>query len=384
MSLVDTVELRPATRSEAHGSPLVLQAGLADIPAIARLAKDAAPGPEPATVARARRLLLAHVAFEHGALFVQHDAAGVLHAAVSVIPGGTDTISRAVMSGILRTFENVLTGDQTSLRDRDEVRAALQAAHPAWIISPIAAATAGAESGGGKLLTTAVRWASDHSAPSSPLAVLADCETDRETAEWMGFIEHRISRLRSPWWFAIRPGPARDFLRDGSTENSQHLRRPRALAHCVEAEKAFNWNDHDNDADGEQQRVLTAIATATATHRHRHRNQVPDRGQRSCQATQSGGEPEERTDAGDQLTGHDVAMMSQPKKAAWLPTVPLRKSAIHGYRHPSCQRTRELVWSCRDDRLVRTQDGDVPRRDDLPRRHPPHPRLPLTTPSATA
>src|ERR1035437_9748778 len=60
------------------GQPCIRRAGLADVPAIARITGEgpAPVGIEPAVMSRATRLLLTHVALEHGALSVEQVVGG--------------------------------------------------------------------------------------------------------------------------------------------------------------------------------------------------------------------------------------------------------------------------------------------------------------------
>lgn len=148
----------PPRRSPRTGAG-VHSASLADVPAIARLATVVRPREvEPAQVARARRLLLTHVTFEYGALWVEHDEHGTLTRAAAAIPGGSQALSRPVLSGILRLFEEpVVSGSALALGD--DVLRAIDAAAPTWILAQITMTGHHHRAEDTALLTTAVTWA---------------------------------------------------------------------------------------------------------------------------------------------------------------------------------------------------------------------------------
>jgi hypothetical protein len=185
--------------------PQMRLGGLRDVPAIARLASLTRSDPtEPVRIAQARRLLLAHVAFEHGALWVEHDVDGILTRAATAIPGGRDVISGPVLNGILRSFQPPTVGGADPTPARDEVLAAIAAAAPTWILAQLTAGGHHPWPGDTAMLATAVDWATGHT-PDATLAVLAVTANERAQAERLGFGQGQQIRYRGEWWLGLRP-----------------------------------------------------------------------------------------------------------------------------------------------------------------------------------
>lgn len=185
--------------------PQVRLGGLRDIPAIARLATlTRSDATEPVRIAQARRLLLAHVAFEHGALWVEHDIDGTLTRAATAIPGGRGVISRPVLSGILRSFQQPTVGGAEPTPVSDEVLAAIAAAAPTWVLAQLTAEGHHQWPDDTAMLATAVDWATGH-APDATIAVLAATANEQAQAERLGFCQGQQIRHRSEWWLGLRP-----------------------------------------------------------------------------------------------------------------------------------------------------------------------------------
>ena len=182
---------------------LVRRGGLRDVPAIARLAVHTRAAAEPAKITQARRLLLAHVAFEHGALWVEHDADGTLTRAATAIPAGGHAISRSVLNGILRAFQQPAVGHSRHRPDLDEGLAAIAAAAPTWSLAQMAATGHHQRADDTALLATAVDWATGHQAEAT-LMLLAATANERLQAERLGFCTCRQMRPRGDWWWGLR------------------------------------------------------------------------------------------------------------------------------------------------------------------------------------
>lgn len=191
---------RPASR--------VRPAGVADIAGIARLATATrGRADEPHRVSRARRLLLTHVAFEHGALWVEHDPDGTLTRSAAAIPGSPRSLSPPVLGGILRLFDDpVVSGSELALGH--DIRSAIESAAPTWILAQIASDGHPYEPEDTALLAAAVAWAVGDS-PLAPMAVLADSPEQRAQAERLDFTDGRVSQSGADLWLGVTtpPGP---------------------------------------------------------------------------------------------------------------------------------------------------------------------------------
>ena len=82
----------------------IRMAGLADIPGIERITREEPQpaGIEPAAMSRAKRLLLTHVAFEHGALWVEQVDDEPITRAAAAIPAGQLLAQHSAMHKIIR------------------------------------------------------------------------------------------------------------------------------------------------------------------------------------------------------------------------------------------------------------------------------------------
>lgn len=178
--------------------------GLRDVPAIARLVTHNRSGAAaPVLIAQACRLSLAHVVFEHGALWVEHDAEGILTRAVTAIPGGGDAMSRPVLNGILRFFQQPTVGISEPALAHDEVLAAIAGAEPTWILIQLTAEGHHQRPDDTTILATAVDWATA-GAPDANIAVLAATSNERAQAERLDFYQDHQIRHRGHWWLGLR------------------------------------------------------------------------------------------------------------------------------------------------------------------------------------
>jgi len=198
-----------AQARRSHGPASVRRAGVADIPAISRLARDASTD-EPEATSRARRLLLTHVALEHGALWIESLPDELApRRAITAIPGrspgpGADgKPSRPVLEQILRRFE-VSSAAVVSQSEPDAgLLSALEAIDADWIISEITRAPAPDETGP-ELLATALRWAQAHGrAPLERVAVLAASDAERVAAVSLRVTRFAESTSTDSWWLGV-------------------------------------------------------------------------------------------------------------------------------------------------------------------------------------
>ena len=202
------IRLGEPTGASSARSARIRRGGLRDVPAIARLATHPRSGAaEPARIIQARRLLLAHVAFEHGALWVEHDLEGALTRAATAIPAGGDAISRPVLNGILRAFQPPALYATRSEPDLDEDLAAIAANAPTWILAQMTATSDHQRGDDTALLATAVAWATRDQAEAT-LVVLAAATNERIQAERLNFRECQQTRPRGDWWLGLRRLPA--------------------------------------------------------------------------------------------------------------------------------------------------------------------------------
>ncbi len=203
-----STRLREPTGASSARSARVRRGGLRDVPAIARLATYTRSGAaEPARITQARRLLLAHVAFEGGALWVEHDADGILTRAATAIPAGGDAISRPVLNGILRAFQPPALYATRSELDLDEDLAAIAATAPSWILAQMTATSHHQRGDDTALLATAVEWATADEAEAT-LVVLVAAANERIQAERLDFRGCQQTRPRGDWWLGLRRLPA--------------------------------------------------------------------------------------------------------------------------------------------------------------------------------
>lgn len=184
-------------------------AGLADIPAIARITREGPQpaGIEPAVMSRATRLLLTHVAFEHGALWVEQVDDGPIIRAVTAIPAA-QLPQHYVLRDVIRELGRPATHPPTPVVGYDQVLLAeLKSVRPAWLLIAISKASQN-RMGDPALLRAALQWARSHSEPArDPVMVLTDTVPEREAAERLGFVEHRTWDRR--WWLGVAAPVAR-------------------------------------------------------------------------------------------------------------------------------------------------------------------------------
>ncbi|QTE28300.1 hypothetical protein [Pengzhenrongella sicca] len=198
----------------------IRQAGLADIPAIARITQEG-PAPqdiEPEMLARATRLVLTHLAFEHGSLWVQNGPDGTIARAVAAVPAHKLTREQpAHRHGVPQLS---LLGAPGAVPERDalagppagpaaamvgDLLGELRAVAPGWALAEISKAALN-EEGDPALLSAALRWARAHAAEApGPIVVLADTVPERAAAQWLGFVERRAWAADSTWWLGIDP-----------------------------------------------------------------------------------------------------------------------------------------------------------------------------------
>lgn len=230
LDLMTTSTLPPAcfdarsTWSEGLSEPDVLPtpparssirpAGLVDIPAIARITREG-PQPEviePAVMSRAMRLLLTHVAFEHGALWVEQVDGGPIIRAVTAIPAGQLSSEGSHLRNDIRQLGRPVTPPPVPVFGFGEILLAeLKSVSPAWLLIEISKASQN-RVGDPALLAAALHWAREHSEPArDPVMVLTDTMPERRAAESLGFVERRTWGRRWPWWLGVAPPSASAF-----------------------------------------------------------------------------------------------------------------------------------------------------------------------------
>jgi hypothetical protein len=192
-------------------SPIRL-AGLADIPAIARIPWE---GPQPAGVesaamSRATRLLLTHVAFEHGALWVEQVGDGPIIRAAAAVPAEQVLAQRPVLRTVIRAPGRSAGRPAAPVFEFGEVLLAeLKSVKPVWLLIEFSKASQG-RMADPALLGAALEWTRDHSEPArDPVMVLTDTMSERRAAESLGFIECRSWGRRRPWWLGVAGPVAR-------------------------------------------------------------------------------------------------------------------------------------------------------------------------------
>ena len=186
----------------------IRQAGIEDIPAVARITHEGPlrsdPDPDPESAARATRLLLTHIAFERGALWVEDGADGRIARAVAVVPGGQmspwETAGRVAAPDLARVVSMADVGRP--------FRAELAAVAPRWVLNEISAVPVGCP-GPPTLLATALAWArAEQGWRHGPIAVVADTEAERRAAEQLGFTEAWTGGPPPGWWLGVDADPA--------------------------------------------------------------------------------------------------------------------------------------------------------------------------------
>ena len=181
-------------------------AGLADIPAIARITAEG-PQPadfEPAAMSRATRLLLTHVAFEHGALWVEQMDGGPITRAVMAIPAGHLPQQRSILGRVSGQLGRPPTPlPAAALGFPDSILAELSSARSWWVLIEISKPSQN-RIGDPALLGTALRWVRAQSASGCDrVMVLTDTMPERAAAESLGFVEVGSGGQDWPWWLGM-------------------------------------------------------------------------------------------------------------------------------------------------------------------------------------
>jgi hypothetical protein len=181
----------------------IRMAGLSDIPAIALITQEGPQpvGIEPAVMSRATRLLLTHVAFEHGVLWVEQ-AGGSIVRAVTAIPAGQLPRRHTVLRHLNRQLGGPATGQMMAGFGQD-LLAELTSVESCWLLVEISKASQN-KLGDPALLGTALSWARLQSEPAGdPVLVLTDTLPERMAAQSLGFVERRTGGLSWPWWLGV-------------------------------------------------------------------------------------------------------------------------------------------------------------------------------------
>lgn len=191
----------------------IRMAGLADIPAIARITQEGPQlaGIEPEVMSRATRLLLTLVAFEHGALWVEQAQDGPITRAVIAIPAGQLPPRQSVLRDVANQLGEAVPPPAAAALLGQALLADLKAVGPAWVLMEISKASPHRR-GDPALLGAALQWARTRSDPGrDPVMVLADTLPERAAAESLGFVEHRTWGYGWPWWLGVATPAARTF-----------------------------------------------------------------------------------------------------------------------------------------------------------------------------
>lgn len=197
---------QPDVAPTPSGRSSIRLAGLADIPAIARITRE---GPqrsdiEPAVMSRATRLLLTHVAFEHGALWVEQVDGGPIIRAVTAIPARQLWQQHSVLRDVIRKIGRPVAPPAVPVFGFGEVLLAeLKSVKAVWLLIEISKASQN-RMGDPALLGAALQWAREHSEPAlEPVVVLTDTMPERAAAESLGFVERRTWGRHWPWWLGV-------------------------------------------------------------------------------------------------------------------------------------------------------------------------------------
>jgi len=201
VALIDVVQAQSARSS-------IRLAGLADIPAIARITHEGPLplGVEPAAMWRTTRLLLTHVAFEHGSLWVEQLNDGPITRAVTAIPAGQLSAQQSQLRNVIRQLGRPAAPPPVPVFGFGEVLLAeLKSVKPAWLLIEISKSSQN-PLGNPALLGAALQWAHENSEPArDPVMVLTDTMPERRAAESLGFVERRTWGRRWPWWLGVAP-----------------------------------------------------------------------------------------------------------------------------------------------------------------------------------
>lgn len=203
-----TTSTLPLSRVDAWSGPgtSIRLAGLADIPAIARITREGPQpaGIEPAAMSRATRLLLTHVAFEHGAMWVEQVDDGPITRAATAIPVRQLSPQHSALRNVIRQLGRPAVPPPVPVFGFGEVLLAeLKSVEPVWLLIEISKASQN-PMGDPALLRAALDWARAHSEPArDPVMVLTDTMPERRAAEILGFVERRTWGRRWPWWLGV-------------------------------------------------------------------------------------------------------------------------------------------------------------------------------------
>lgn len=187
----------------------IRMAGLADIPAIERITQEGPPaGIAPEVMARATRLLLTLVAFEHGALWVEQASDGSIVRAVTAIPAEQLPPRRSLMRDVAQQLGVAVPLPAAAGLGRAFL-AELKAVEPQWVLIEISKRTSH-RNGDPALLRVALEWARTQSeSDTAPVMVLADSMPERAAAQCLGFVERRTWGYGWPWWLGVAGPVAR-------------------------------------------------------------------------------------------------------------------------------------------------------------------------------
>lgn len=159
-------------------------------------------GIEPAAMSRATRLLLTHVAFEHGALWVEQVDGGSICRAVTALPA--ERLKHSGLRDVIRQIGRPALPPAVPVFGFGEVLLAeVKSVKPGWLLIEISKASQN-PAGDPGLLGAALAWAREQSEPASePVMVLTDTIPERRAAESLGFVERRTWGRRWPWWLGV-------------------------------------------------------------------------------------------------------------------------------------------------------------------------------------
>jgi FXSXX-COOH protein len=149
-------------------------------------------------------LLLTHVAFEHGALWVEQMDDGPIARAVTAVPAGELLSPHSVLRDVIRRLGRPADPPPVPVFGFGEVLLAeLKLVRPVWLLIEISKPSQN-RIGDPALLGTALRWARERSEPAGdPVMVLTDTMAERRAAEDLGFVERRTWGRHWPWWLGV-------------------------------------------------------------------------------------------------------------------------------------------------------------------------------------
>ena len=155
-------------------------------------------------MSRATRLLLTHVAFEHGAIWVEQLDNGPILRAVTAIPTRELTGPHSALHDVIRRLGRPTTPPPVPVFGFGEVLLAeLKSVRPVWLLIEISRESQNLD-GDPALLAASLKWAREGSESAlDPVMVLADTMPERRAAESLGFVERRTWGRRWPWWLGV-------------------------------------------------------------------------------------------------------------------------------------------------------------------------------------